>query len=151
MLRWIGLFLGSMLPQYMALCVSQFDSSKKNLCVYSLGYIVGAYPPLCVCSIGNTVGACPPQVCSFIGRQSLLDPCMLPTLLCRIFFHSTGYQVVYNCLIDREILTHAILQDVFKCTCSIPPLFKSGWETLGPPHTKLEFKLTKRFLKIYHI
>ena len=50
-----------MLPQYMAL---------SDMCVCSLGYIVGASPP---------------RVCPFIGRQSLLDPCMLPTLLCGIF------------------------------------------------------------------
>ena len=40
--------------------------SKKNLCVRSLGYIVGASPP---------------RVCPFIGRQSSLDPCMPPTPL----------------------------------------------------------------------
>ena len=61
------IFLGSMLPQYIALSVSFV---KKNLCVRSLGYIVGASPP---------------RVCPFIGRQSLLDPCMLPTPLCGIF------------------------------------------------------------------
>ena len=57
----------------------------ENMCVRSLGYIVGASPPLCVHSIGNTVGASPPRVCPFIGRQSSLDPCMLPTPLCGIF------------------------------------------------------------------
>ena len=41
------------------------------MCVRSLGYIVGAFPPC---------------VSPFIGRQSLLDPCMLPTPLCGIFF-----------------------------------------------------------------
>ena len=53
----------------------------KNVCVRLLGYIVGASPPLCVRSIGNTVGASPPCVCPFIGRQSSLDLCMLPTPL----------------------------------------------------------------------
>ena len=57
----------------------------ENMCVRSLGYIVGASPPVCVCSIGNTVGASPPCVGPFIGRQSSLDPCMLPTPLCGIF------------------------------------------------------------------
>ena len=37
----------------------------ENMCVRSLGYIVGASPPLCVRSIANT--------------------CMLPTPLCGIF------------------------------------------------------------------
>merc|ERR1712081_53248 len=59
---------------------------QKNLCVRSLGYIVGASPPLCVHSIGNTVGASPPPcMCPFIGRQSSLDPCMLPTPLYGLF------------------------------------------------------------------
>ena len=57
----------------------------ENMCVCSLGYIVGASPPLCVCSIGNTVGVSNPHVCPFCGRQSSLDPCMLPTSLCGIF------------------------------------------------------------------
>ena len=72
-------FLGSMLPQYMALCVSFVSCVKKkicvsicwitlwvrppppceNMCVRSLGYIVGASPPLCLHSIANTVGASP--------------------------------------------------------------------------------------------
>ena len=59
--------------------------SCENMCVRSLGYIVGASPPLCFRSIGNTVGASTPRVCPFIGRQSSLDPCMLPTPLCSIF------------------------------------------------------------------
>ena len=58
----------------------------ENMCVRSLGYIVGASPPLCVHSIANTVSASPPRVCPFIGRQSSLDPWMLPTPLCGIFF-----------------------------------------------------------------
>ena len=49
------------------------------MCVRSLGNIVGASPPLCVHSIANTVGASPPRVCPFIGRQSSLDPSILPT------------------------------------------------------------------------
>ena len=56
----------------------------------SLGYIVGVSPPLCVRSIGNTVGASPPRVCPLIGRQSLLDPCMLPTPFCDIFSNKIG-------------------------------------------------------------
>ena len=83
---------------------------QKNLCVHLLGYIagasppllkicvsirwvtlfVGASPPLCVRSFGNTVGVSPPRVCPFIGRQSSLDPCMLPTPLCGIFFLTNG-------------------------------------------------------------
>ena len=53
-------FLGSMLPQYMALSVRfvRFVCKKKNLCVRSSGYIVGASPP---------------RLCPFIERQSLLD------------------------------------------------------------------------------
>ena len=39
----------------------------ENMCVRSLGYIVGASPPLCVRSIGNTVGASSPRVCPFVG------------------------------------------------------------------------------------
>ena len=78
------------------------------MCVRSLGYIVGASPPpvkicvsvrwvtlwvrpppwenMCVCSLGYIVGASPPRVCPFIGIQSLLDPCMLPTPLYGIFY-----------------------------------------------------------------
>ena len=43
-------FLGSMLPQYMSLSVSLSVSlvCQKQICVRSLGYIVGAPPPLCV-------------------------------------------------------------------------------------------------------
>ena len=55
-------FLGCMLPQYMALCVSQLVCQKK-LCVRLLGYIVGASPPfenICVRSLGYIVGASPP-------------------------------------------------------------------------------------------
>ena len=66
----------------------------ENMCVRSLGYIVGASPPLCVHSIANTVGASPPRVCPFIGRQSSLDPCMLPTPLCGIF---KGIILKHNC------------------------------------------------------
>ena len=72
------------------------------MCVRSLGYIVGASPPvkiwvsirwvtlwvrpplyenMCVRSLGYIVGASPP----------LLDPCMLPTPLCGIFF-------ILNCI-----------------------------------------------------
>ena len=57
------MFLGSMLPQYMALSVSQFV--EKNLCVRSLGYSVGASPPfenMCVCSLDFIVGASPPPL-----------------------------------------------------------------------------------------
>ena len=76
----LACFLGSMLPKYMALCVSPFLHQKKNgvsvhwvtlwvrpppcenMCVRSLGYIVGAYPPsenMCVRSLGYIVGASP--------------------------------------------------------------------------------------------
>ena len=51
-------FLGSMLPQYLALSVSQLVTFvKKNLCVCSLGYIVG----VSVCLV--TLWVCPPLVC----------------------------------------------------------------------------------------
>ena len=46
-----------MLPQYMALSVSQFV--EKNLCVRSLGYSVGASPHfenMCVRSLDYIVG-----------------------------------------------------------------------------------------------
>ena len=64
----------------------------ENMCVRSLGYIVGASPPsvniyMCVHLLGYIMGASPPCVCPFIGRQSSLDPCMLPTPLCGIFFY----------------------------------------------------------------
>ena len=61
----------------------------ENICVRSLGFIVGATPPLfenmCVRSLGYIVGVSPPGVSPFIGKQSLLDPCMLPTPICGIF------------------------------------------------------------------
>ena len=75
-----------MLPQYMALCVSLFRP-KKN-CVSVRWVTLWVRPPLCplsVRSIGNIVGASPPRVCPLIGRQSLLDRCMLPTPLFGIF------------------------------------------------------------------
>ena len=43
----------------------QLRLSKKNLCVRSLGYIVGASPPcenMCVRSLGYIVGASPPSM-----------------------------------------------------------------------------------------
>ena len=61
----------------------------ENMCVRLLDYIVGASPPfenMCVRSLGYIVGASPPRVCPFIGRQSSLDPRMLPTPLCGTFF-----------------------------------------------------------------
>ena len=88
----------------MALCQCV---SQKKLCVRSLDYIVGASPPvkicvsvhwvtlwvrppplceyMCVRLLGYIVGVSPPRVCPFIGRQSSMDPCMLPTPLCGIF------------------------------------------------------------------
>ena len=81
-------FLGSMLPQYMALCVSLVSQSKK-ICVSVCWVTLWVRPPLCetmcVRSLGNIVGASPPRVCHFIRRQSSLNPCMLPTPLCGIF------------------------------------------------------------------
>ena len=95
-------FLGSMLPQYMAFSVSQLVSSKKicvsvrwvtlwvrpppceYMCVRSLGYIVGASPPsvkICVSVRWVTLWVRPPPLC-----VHSLDPCMLPTPLCGIFF-----------------------------------------------------------------
>ena len=56
----------------------------ENMCVRSLGYIVGASPPLCenmcVCSLGYIVGASPP-----LCVRSIANTCMLPTPLCGIF------------------------------------------------------------------
>ena len=57
------MFLGSMQPQYFALCVCFVSLSKKILYVHSLGYIVAAFPPcenMCVRSLGYIVGAAPP-------------------------------------------------------------------------------------------
>ena len=59
-------FLGSMLPQYMALSVLSVSLSKKNLCVRSLGYIVGASPPpvkICVFVRWVPLWVRPPPVC----------------------------------------------------------------------------------------
>ena len=59
-------FLGSMLPQYMAFSVSQFRQCvKKNLCVRSLGYIVGASSPsvkICVSVRWVTLWVHPPDI-----------------------------------------------------------------------------------------
>ena len=73
----------------------------ENTCVCSLGAIVGASPPLCeymfVCSLGYIVGASPPRVCPFIGRQCSLDPSMLPTPLCGIFFNHICHWLSGQC------------------------------------------------------
>ena len=82
-------FLGSMLPQYMALSVNFVSFVKNNLCVRSLGYIVGASPPVkifvsvrwvtlwvrppplwkYVCPfVGLHRGCVPPSVCTFNWR-----------------------------------------------------------------------------------
>ena len=88
--------------QYAALSVSLVSFVEKNLCVRSLGYIVGASPPcenMCVRSLGYIVGASPPLcenmcVCSLgyiVGASpplcvcSIANTCMLPTPLCGIF------------------------------------------------------------------
>ena len=89
----------------MALCVLSVSSvcvfRKQNLCVRSLGYIVGASQPLCenMCgrSLGYIVGASPPPLC-----VHSLDPCMLPTPLCGIFF-------TYICLTPLGILEKIFL------------------------------------------
>ena len=54
--------------------VSQFCLSKKFVCPF----------------VGLHCGCAPPRVCPFIGRQSSLDPCMLPTPLCGIFDFEGG-------------------------------------------------------------
>ena len=71
---WIPPFLGSMLPQYMALSVSQLVTFvKKELCVRLFGYIVGASRPfenMGVRSLGFILVASPPlwkYVCPFVG------------------------------------------------------------------------------------
>ena len=73
----INVFLGSMLPQYMALSVTLRLS--KKICVSVRWVTLWVRPPLyenmCVRSLGYIVGASPPS----------LDPCMLPTPLCGIF------------------------------------------------------------------
>ena len=75
----MGEFLGSMLPQYMALCVSQLVCQlvcQKKICVSIRWVTLWVRPPLCenmcVCLLGYIVGAFPPHVCPFIGRQSSL-------------------------------------------------------------------------------
>ena len=89
-----------MLPQYMALSVSFVSVSKKicvsvrwvtlwvrpappceNMCVRSLGYIVGASPPLCVRSIGNTV--------CFLSLEDNLHWILACCLLCFAAFFYT--------------------------------------------------------------
>ena len=65
--------------------------ASPPLCVRLFGYIVGASPPLCVRSLGYIVGASPPRICPLIGRQSSLDPCMLPTPLCGIFLQEPSF------------------------------------------------------------
>ena len=52
----------------------------ENMCVRSLGYIVGVFP-LCVSVQFVTLWVRPPLVCVLS-----LDPRMLPTPLCGIFF-----------------------------------------------------------------
>ena len=77
-----------MLPQYMALSVSQLVTfvKKKFVCPF-IGLHCGCvHPSVCVRSIDNTVGASRPRACPFIGRQSSLDPCMLPTPLYGNFY-----------------------------------------------------------------
>ena len=66
------MFLGSMLPQYMALSVSQLVSLvsfvKKKLCARLLGYIVGASPrPLLkyLCPFVGLHCGCVPPMCLF--------------------------------------------------------------------------------------
>ena len=72
-IKWIlSCFLGSMLPQYiMALSVYLFVwrvCVQKNLCVHSLGCIVGPFPPvkICVSVCWVTLWVRPPPVCSFV-------------------------------------------------------------------------------------
>ena len=89
--RSLGYIVGASLP-----C--------ENICVHLLSYIMGASPPLCVRSIGNTVGASPPRVCPFIGRQSSLDPCMLPTPLCGIFFYMGPHYVDFTFAFDTTLI-----------------------------------------------
>ena len=69
--RWVTLWV------HPPLCVS--------VCWVTLWVRPHPFENMCVRSLGYIVGASPPRVCPFIGRQSLLDPCMLPTLLCGIF------------------------------------------------------------------
>ena len=93
---FVGLHCGCV-PPLVKICVSVRWGKLwvrpplcENMCVRSLGYIVGASPPLCVHSI---------------GRQSSLDPCMLPTPLCAIFLthetygksHILGSMLLKNC------------------------------------------------------
>ena len=72
--RWITLWVRP--PPCENMCVRSLgyivgaSPPCENMFVRLLGYIVGASPPLCVCSIGNTVGAFPPRVCPLIGRQA---------------------------------------------------------------------------------
>ena len=65
-------------PPLFVRSLGKIVGASPPLCVRSLGYIGGASSPLRFRSITNTVGAPTPPVCPFIGRQSSLDHCMLP-------------------------------------------------------------------------
>ena len=91
-------FLGSMLPQYMALCVSQLVSlSKKKLCVCSLGLHCGCAPPsvkLCVSICWVTLWVRPPPLCeTMCVRRGLNCGCVPPSLCETMCVRSFGYIV----------------------------------------------------------
>ena len=86
-------FLGSMLPQYMALSLSKLVLfclfvKKKFECPF-VGLHCGCAPPpsvnICVSVRCVSVQLVTLWVRPYIGRQSSLDYCILPTPLCGIF------------------------------------------------------------------
>ena len=71
---------------------------KKNLCVRSLGYIVGASPPcenMCVRSLGYIVGA-PPPFCVSIQLVTLW---VRPPLVCVLLLEDNLRWILACCLL----------------------------------------------------
>ena len=100
--RWVKLWVRPPLWKYVCPFVGLpcgcVPPPCENMCVRSLGYIVGASPPwenMCVRSLGYIVGASPPPVKirdlfideahTVLGIFPVFFLCMLPTPLCGIF------------------------------------------------------------------
>ena len=86
-----------MLPQYMTLSVSFVLFVKKNMCVRSLGYIVGASPPcenMCVRLLGYIVGASPPLCVRSIGNTVGASP-----LVCVLSLEDNVRWILACCLL----------------------------------------------------
>ena len=116
--RWeilLTMLLGSMLPQYMALSVS-FVCRKKivcpfvglhcgcvpppfeNMCVRSLGYIVGVSPPsmkTCVSICWVTLWVRPPLCVSV----QLVTLWVRPPLVCVLLLEDNLYRIIACCLL----------------------------------------------------